>query len=117
MKEVVGINTGVMKSLEKNLKYQKAQRKVEKLKRFYSHLAVFITINTVITIVKVMYGVKAGQTISEAIFSFSTLLTWMAWGIALALHAFSVFILPKLVGDDWEERMIQKHMKEELNKD
>ena len=44
-------------------------------------------------------------------------LTWMAWGIALALHAFSVFILPKLVGDDWEERMIQKHMKEELNKD
>ncbi|WP_407557864.1 2TM domain-containing protein [Winogradskyella sp. 4-2091] len=98
-------------------KLMKAKNKVEKLKRFYNHLIVYLVINTVITIVKVMNNIKNGETLNEAIFDFATLVTWMVWGIALTIHAFSVFGLPLILGDDWEERKIEKFMEEELRND
>ncbi|WP_299103525.1 2TM domain-containing protein [uncultured Winogradskyella sp.] len=98
-------------------KLMKAKNKVEKLKRFYNHLIVYLVINTVITIVKVMNNLKNGETLNEALFDFATLVTWMVWGIALTIHAFSVFGLPLILGDDWEERKIEKFMEEELHND
>ncbi|NRD19683.1 2TM domain-containing protein [Winogradskyella eckloniae] len=100
-----------------DFKLMKAKNKVEKLKRFYNHLIVYLLINTVITAVKVMNNMNNGETFNEAFFDLSTLMTWMVWGIVLAIHAFSVFGLPLIVGDDWEERKIEKYMKDELQND
>lgn len=106
-----------MEKQNSNLKYLKAKNKVEKLKRFYTHAVVYLVINTVITTVKVMNNMNNGESFDQAFYDFSTLATWLVWGIALAIHAFSVFGLPLIVGDDWEERKIEKLMNDELNKD
>ncbi|SDI59900.1 2TM domain-containing protein [Winogradskyella thalassocola] len=94
--------------------FRKAKNKVEKLKRFYTHLAVYFIINSIITSVKVMSGTNSGETFEEAFFSFSTMASWLVWGLVIAIHAFSVFGLPLIVGDDWEERKIQQFMNEEF---
>ncbi|WP_178983926.1 2TM domain-containing protein [Winogradskyella helgolandensis] len=94
--------------------FRKAKNKVEKLKRFYTHLGVYFMINTIITIVKVMSHMNIGGTFEEAFFSFSTMASWLIWGLVIAIHAFSVFGLPLIVGDDWEERKIQQFMNEEF---
>ncbi|MFC0605436.1 2TM domain-containing protein [Winogradskyella pulchriflava] len=106
-----------METQNSNLKYLKAKNKVEKLKRFYTHAVVYLVINTVITTVKVMNNMNNGESFDQAFYDFSTLATWLVWGIALAIHAFSVFGLPLIVGDDWEERKIEKLMNDELRKD
>jgi len=100
-----------------DLKFIKAKNKVEKLKRFYIHLIVYTIVNTVITIVKIMNNINNGETFNEAFFDFSTIIIWLTWGIAIALHAFSVYGIPLILGEDWEERKIEKLMKQELNKD
>ncbi|EDP71856.1 hypothetical protein FBALC1_12182 [Flavobacteriales bacterium ALC-1] len=106
-----------MDTKNSNITYIKAKNKVEKLKQFYTHLVVYIVINTVITTVKIMNNLNSGETFEEAFFDFATMATWMLWGIAIAIHAFSVFGLPLILGDDWEERKIERLMDEELNKD
>ncbi|NRD23936.1 2TM domain-containing protein [Winogradskyella litoriviva] len=103
-----------MKTPDSELDYIKAKNKVEKLKRFYTHFAVYFVINTVITAVKIMHNLKNGETFNEAFFDFATIITWLVWGIAIALHAFSVFGLPLILGEDWEERKIEKLMNDEL---
>ncbi|NNE32313.1 MAG: 2TM domain-containing protein [Winogradskyella sp.] len=105
-----------MEKLETNLKYIKAKNKVEKVKRFYTHLAVYMVINTIITAVKVMNNINNGETLEEAVFDFATVATWIVWGIVLAIHTFSVYGLPLILGDDWEERKIEKLMNDELRK-
>ncbi|WP_178987898.1 2TM domain-containing protein [Winogradskyella schleiferi] len=103
-----------MKTQDSNLKFIKARHKVEKLKAFYIHLTVYMVINIVITAVKIMNNINNGETFNEAFFDFATVITWMIWGIAIALHAFSVFGLPMILGEDWEERKIEKFMEDEL---
>ncbi|WP_418639376.1 2TM domain-containing protein [Winogradskyella sp.] len=97
--------------------FRKAKNKVEKLKRFYTHLGVYFIINTIITVVKVMSNMNMGETFEEAFFDFSTVASWLVWGLVIVIHAFSVFGLPLLVGADWEERKIQQYMNEELQQD
>jgi hypothetical protein len=102
---------------ETDLKFIKAKNKVEKLKRFYTHLGVYLVINTVFTVLKIIRNLDNGETFNEAFFDFGSIITWLTWGIALSLHAFSVFGIPFILSDDWEERKIEKFMNEELYKD
>lgn len=106
-----------MKIQESDKKFIKARNKVEKLKRFYTHLVVYIVINSVITAVKVMNNINNGETYEDAFFNFSTGASWMLWGVGLAIHAFSVFGLPLILGDDWQERKIEKYMNDEFQND
>ncbi|WP_296386435.1 2TM domain-containing protein [Winogradskyella sp.] len=106
-----------MKTQESDKKFIRARNKVEKLKRFYTHLTVYFVINTVISAVKIMNNTNNGETFKEALFDFSTLASWLLWGVAIVIHAFSVFGLPLILGDDWEERKIEKYMNDELDND
>lgn len=106
-----------MKNQESNIEYLKAKNRVEKLKRFYTHLGVYFVINSIITAVKVMHNMNEGATFEDALFNFSALASWVIWGLVLAIHAFSVYGLPLILGHDWEERKIEKYMNEELNND
>lgn len=106
-----------METQNSDIKYIKARHKVEKLKRFYIHLVVYLVINTVITVVKIMNNINNGETFNEAFFDFATVITWLIWGIAIALHAFSVFGIQFILGDDWEERKIEKFMNDDLQND
>ncbi|SHH40233.1 2TM domain-containing protein [Winogradskyella jejuensis] len=105
-----------MKNQESHLKLQRAKRKIERLKGFYRHLMIFTIINLVIIWLRVNDNLDSWDSFITELWSLHTLSTFIVWGAILCVHAFSVFLLPNLLGYDWEERKIEQFMQEELNK-
>ena len=101
-----------MKS-NKELSYHRALERVDRLRGFYYHAMVYIIINLVISVYKVLRNLNYGETFEEAFFDLNTFIVWLFWGIGLALHAFSVFGLPLLLGRNWEARKIEEYMNED----
>ncbi|MBU0520336.1 2TM domain-containing protein [bacterium] len=78
--------------------YERARRRVEELKGFYIHLAVFIIIN-----------------LGLFLFNWFTdrhhlwfIWSLFGWGIGLAIHGLYTFNFMPFLGRDWEERKIQE---------
>ena len=94
-------------------RYSKARNKVEKLRGFYVHLIAYIAVNMVVSTLKIWRNLDRGETFEEAFLDFSTFAVWLFWGVGLALHAFSIFVLPRILNEYWEERQIRKYMEEE----
>lgn len=94
-------------------KKKKAKKRVEALKGFYIHLMVYIMINTMIFVVKIVRNTYNGESFSEAFFDFNTFFTPIFWGLGLAFHAIKVFDYNPIFNKDWEERQIQKYMEED----
>ncbi len=84
-------------------RYLEAKKKVQNLKDFYTHLLVYILVNTGLIIINLL-------TFKGHLWFFYPLL---GWGIGLVSHAFSVFGQNKMLGKDWEERKIAKYMSED----
>ena len=99
-----------MKTDDQSLKYIKAKNRVEKIKNFYNHLAVYFIINLVITGFKLSNNLGNWNEFISELISIDTLSSWTIWGIVLLIHLFAVTI-----GRGWEERKIDQLMKEELS--
>ncbi|MEO9511494.1 MAG: 2TM domain-containing protein [Flavobacteriaceae bacterium] len=95
-----------------------AKKRVAKLKKFYSHLSIYVIVNLI------LFGIKAyflGYFESNVIdnddlthwISWNIISTPIIWGIFLAIHATKVFSSP--LTKNWEERQIQKFMEKEEN--
>lgn len=100
-----------MKTEDQSLKYIKARDRVEKIKKFYNHLAVYIIINLIITGFKLSNNLGSWKEFTSELFSIDTLSSWVIWGIVLLIHLFAI-----TVGRKWEERKIEVLMKKELLK-
>jgi hypothetical protein len=100
---------------DKERTYLKVKHRVDKLKAFYTHLAVYAVVNGVIYVFKIIRNLRRGESFEEAFFDFSISGIWLIWGIVLAIHAFSIFGLPLILGKNWEEEKIQKFMEDEKN--
>ncbi|NAS32850.1 histidine kinase [Flavobacteriaceae bacterium R38] len=87
------------------LKYEKAKRRVNKIRRFYKHLTIYTIVNLFIVVVNIS-NLDQG----ESYFEIQNFFTLIFWGIGVLIHAFMVFGFPYLFGNDWEERKIQKYM-------
>jgi hypothetical protein len=72
-------------------------------------------VNGVIYVFKIIRNLRRGESFEEAFFDFSISGIWLIWGIVLAIHAFSIFGLPLILGKNWEEEKIQKFMEDEKN--
>ncbi|TFG78929.1 MAG: 2TM domain-containing protein [Flavobacteriales bacterium] len=94
-------------------KQNRAKKKVEELKGFYRHLAVYLVVNSVISIAKIIQNVGDGEAFTDAFFDFGTFTVWVFWGIGLAFHAAKTFSYNPFFNRDWEERQIRKFMEEE----
>lgn len=94
-------------------KFKKAQKRVEELKAFYGHLAVYLFINTFITLSKVVVNMNNGETLGESLWDFGTFAVWFFWGIGLMFHALKVFSFNPLFGRNWEKKQIKKYMEED----
>lgn len=92
------------------IKYQEAAKRVKKIKGFYTHLTVYIVVNTMIIIVNVQ-----NLDVGESFFKFKTFSTALFWGIGLAAHGLSVFLPSLIMGKDWEEKKIKELMEKEKN--
>lgn len=93
--------------------YLRAKKKMESLRGFYTHLGVYIVINSIFTIRSIYEHVQEGFTLKEAIFDGEIYTLWIIWGLAIAIHGFNVFSSIKIFNNNWEERKIEQYMKED----
>lgn len=99
-------------------KYERAKKKVKAIKGFYEHLTIYIIVNLTLQIIKsdvlnfIMNG-KLAEWDVQNWWNWNVHSVWFFWGIALAIHAFSVFKGDIGLGKDWEKRKIREIMKEE----
>ena len=91
-------------------KYILAKKRVEKIKGFYIHLAVYIIVNIFISGVIVFGLMNDKYDFAEAITHFGTYSTWLFWGIGLFFHWLGVFGSNLFFGKDWEKKKIEKYM-------
>lgn len=94
-------------------KLRRARLRVAALKGFYAHLMVYIVVNTIIVVVKLIGNSYYGETFMGPFWHFSTFGVWLFWGIGLAFHASKVFGFIPFFGRDWEERQIQKYIEQD----
>lgn len=94
--------------------YIKAKKRVDNIKGFYIHFTVYILVNIFISAI-VVFGLTTDEklTFTQAISHPGVYMTWLAWGIGLAIHWLSVFGLPQIISKDWEERKIKELMEKD----
>lgn len=95
--------------MENSEKLKRAKKRVEEIRGFYTHLAVYLVINTFIIALNLFYGHHKG--FSWGLWGF--LVTPLFWGIGLAFHAMNAFQWNPFFGRTWERRMIEKYMEED----
>ena len=97
---------------KKSLAYLKAKKKVELLKQFYAHLAVFIVVNSFIILISanVFSAGKVDFT------DWSHYITLFFWGIGLVSHAIYVFFELHVRNSflkKWEQKKIKEFLEED----
>ena len=82
-------------------KYEKAKKRVEEIKGFYSHLIVYAAVNVVLVIINLVT--------SPGVLWFY----WpmLGWGIGLFFHGMGVFVFSRVPSRNWEEKKIKEIMK------
>jgi uncharacterized integral membrane protein len=97
-----------MMTPEEQIQYDKAIKRVKKIKGFYRHLMVYIVINIMLIIVNIQNLDKG-----ESYFQFKNFMTAFFWGIGLVAHGLSVFGPQILFSKEWEERKIKEFMEKD----
>lgn len=92
-----------MKDYIQEDKFIKAQKRVDKIKGFYSHLIVYLAVNFALGFV-VIKNVSFNE-LELPMFS-----TAFFWGIGLAFHAYGVFGKHLLFSKEWEARKLKEIM-------
>ena len=90
-----------------------AYRKVKRIKGFYSHLKVYIIVNIIIIVSNLNRDFFGHHIYDNRLFDWHTYSTAFYWGIAVAIHAFSVFGPDVFFNREWEEKKIQKYMEKD----
>ncbi|MFH6604311.1 2TM domain-containing protein [Maribacter algicola] len=91
----------------------RAIKKVKELKGFYIHLTIYLTINTVLLMIKIVGNSYYGEGFMGPLWHFSTFGSWLFWGIGLGFHASKVFGFFPFFRTEWERRQIQKYIEQE----
>jgi len=101
-----------MTNTEQNNSYLEAQKRVKKIKGFYVHLVVFITVNLFLFVLSNIYnrGKISYNDINFINWTFSNL---GLWGLGLVIHGLTVFTPNLFLGKQWEERKIKELMEKE----
>jgi len=91
-------------------KYLRAKKRVEDIKGYYIHLAVYIVVNSFISVNKVLNDLEDGDSLEIALTDFGTYAVWLFWGIGLAMHTFRIFGTNLFMGKEWEKRKVKELM-------
>ena len=102
-----------MKSQES--KYQRAKERVKEIKGWYTHLSVYILVNTILQLLYAGYIDGLQLYVGESMFG--RFFGPIVWGSGLILHGIWVFKSPYLrrLYKNWEERKIKKFMEKDTN--
>lgn len=83
--------------------YERARDRVQEIKGFYAHAAMFVLVGVALVILNLATLKK-----NDGVIWFIWPL--IGWGIVLAVHAISVWGIGRFLGKDWEERRIQREL-------
>lgn len=98
-----------MESFNQN-KYEKAKKRVETIKGFYTHATIFILVN--LFILAVNMGLFNGEfRVGMPIWAYIS--TPFFWGLGLLFHGLYVFQNKFSFFKNWEERKIKEYMDKE----
>lgn len=95
-------------SIDEQMRLDKARKRVEAIKGFYKHLAIYLIVNFVFFAINAI-NLEPG----ESFFSLGNFSMAIFWGMGVAAHAFGVFGTNFLFGNDWQERKIRELMERE----
>ncbi|MBS7233086.1 2TM domain-containing protein [Flavobacterium psychroterrae] len=90
--------------------YEIAFKKVKRIKGFYSHLRIFVIVNAIILISNFSRNFTWSHIEVRGFENWQSYSTLFYWGIALLIHAFTVFGPDIFFNRDWEQKKIQKYM-------
>lgn len=91
-------------------KYFKAQKRVEDIKQFYKHSAVYILVNLFFIGRRIYKDIKFGDSVIEAFSDLNNYRLFFWWGLILIIHGLNVLGKEKLFSKKWEERKIKEYM-------
>jgi len=92
-------------------KYKKAQKKVKEIKDFYTHLTVYLIVNTVLILINL--GIFQSGFSNIEIPKWPMFTTPFFWGIGLFFHWLKVFKGNFKFFKDWEDKKIKEYMERE----
>ena len=103
-----------------NAKMRRARKRVEDLKGFYRHLLVYLIVNVALFIVRgnvldFFQNKNPDKNFLEWV-DWNILIVPIFWSIGLMYHAIKVFQYKVPFVRNWEERQIEKYLKEEESK-
>ena len=104
------MNSSIMENFDKD-KYERAQKKMKDIKGFYTHLTVYLIINTFLVLAQM--GIFSGSLshVGFPIWGFFT--TPFFWGIGVFFHGLYVFQHKFSFFRNWEERKIKEYMEKD----
>lgn len=88
--------------------YLRAKKRVQKIKGFYIHLAVYIVVNLMLAIMSGWHGGLEG-------FLEPLKTTGFFWGIGLFFHWYGVFGKNIFFSKEWEQKKIKEFMDNDVN--
>ena len=101
------------KDLTQEQKYILAKKRVEKISKFYKHLATYVIVNSFLSAIFIVGDMNDGDTFMEAFFNYHNYKICFFWGIGIAFQALNTFGLSLFMNKDWEQKKIQKYMDEQ----
>ncbi|PQJ82065.1 2TM domain-containing protein [Polaribacter glomeratus] len=96
----------------KEQRYILAKKRVEKVSKFYKHLAVYVVVNIFLTAVFIVGDLNDGDTFKEAVFNYHNYKIWFFWGLGILYQALNVLGVNMIFNKSWEERKIKEFMNE-----
>ncbi len=100
-------------------RYERAKKRVEEIKGFYKHLRAYIIINLLLILLAnglLNFITFEGEPLSEDLLrwmNYNFIITPVLWGVGLAIHGIYVYRHKLKFLKNWEEREIQKYLKQE----
>lgn len=88
--------------MDENERYERARKRVENLKAFYTHFTVFILVNIMLFTINMLNDPGHWWFIYPL----------GGWGIGLVAHGLSVFSFG-FFGPEWEEKKIKEYMEKD----
>jgi len=101
LSEEIGV-VQTQKTFLEDKRYQKAKEQVEAVKGFYGNLISYCVVLPVLAIIN--YNTSSFPWV---------LFPAAGWGFGVVVHGMEVFGFNPLLGENWEERKIQKYMEDE----
>lgn len=94
----------------------KAKKRVEEIKGFYKHVAIYLIVNLFLTFIthyfdvtiRIYQDLEISNKITESGFAHYPI--WYIWGFFLLVDAIKVFIFPSILGKSWQNKKIEEYM-------